>query len=71
MGPAFHDLGGAAVSRLARAGATEMEIATITGHAVSDVDPAMTANARRKLKEAKRLASRAVHPSRRVVAKDG
>ena len=36
-GLTFHDLRGTAVSRLATAGATEMEIAAITGHAVSDV----------------------------------
>lgn len=36
-GLTFHDLRGTAVTRLAVAGATEMEIAAITGHAVSDV----------------------------------
>src|SRR3984957_670500 len=36
-GLTFHDLRGTAVSRLASAGATEMEIAAITGHAVGDV----------------------------------
>ena len=36
-GLTFHDLRGTAVTRLAVAGASEMEIAAITGHAVSDV----------------------------------
>ena len=36
-GLTFHDLRGTAVTRLAVAGATEMEIAAITGHAVTDV----------------------------------
>jgi len=36
-GVTFHDLRGTAVTRLALAGATENEIATITGHSVSEV----------------------------------
>ena len=61
-GLTFHDLRGTAVSRLASAGATEMEIAAITGHAVSDVrsimdkfyfnrDPAMAVSAVQKLEK--------------------
>jgi integrase len=65
-GLTFHDLRGTAVTRLAVAGATEMEIATITGHAVSDVksildafylnrDPAMAINAIAKLEARTKL----------------
>ena len=36
-GVTFHDLRGTAVSRLAPAGATEPEIASITGHSLRDV----------------------------------
>ncbi|MGO9773189.1 MAG: tyrosine-type recombinase/integrase [Roseiarcus sp.] len=81
-GLTFHDLRGTAVSRLARAGATEMEIATITGHAVSDVksiidkfyfnrDPAMAISAVRKLEERTKSANRRANRSLRVVAKEG
>ncbi len=81
-GLTFHDLRGTAVSRLARAGATEMEIATITGHAVSDVksiidkfyfnrDPAMAISAVRKLEERTKSANRGANRSLRVVAKEG
>lgn len=56
----FNDLRGTAVTRLALAGATEAEIATITGHALRDVrsildahylyrDPALAESAIRKL----------------------
>jgi integrase len=56
----FHDLRGTAVTRLARVGATEAEIANITGHSLRDVhaildmhylarDPALGENAIRKL----------------------
>ena len=56
----FNDLRGTAVTRLAIAGATEAEIATITGHSLRDVrsildshylnrDPALGENAIRKL----------------------
>jgi integrase len=37
QGVTFHDLRGTAITRLAIAGSTEMEIAAITGHAISDV----------------------------------
>lgn len=68
-GLTFHDLRGTAVSRLASAGATEMEIAAITGHAVSDVrsimdkfyfnrDPAMAVSAVRKLEKGTKSANR-------------
>ncbi|MGB3723646.1 MAG: tyrosine-type recombinase/integrase [Pacificimonas sp.] len=36
-GVTFHDLRGTAVTRFARAGATEAEIASITGHSLADV----------------------------------
>lgn len=36
-GVTFHDLRGTAVTRMARAGSTEAEIAAVTGHATSDV----------------------------------
>jgi integrase len=56
----FHDLRGTAVTRLAIAGCTEAEIATITGHSLADVrtildahylhrDPALAESAIRKL----------------------
>jgi integrase len=58
----FNDLRGTAVTRLALAGATEAEIATVTGHALRDVrsildsnyldrDPALGENAIRKLEK--------------------
>lgn len=61
-GVTFNDLRGTAVSRLALAGATEAEIATITGHSLRDVrsildahylnrDPRLAENAIRKLEE--------------------
>jgi integrase len=60
VGLTFHDLRGTAVTRLALAGATEPEIATITGHSLSDVkhilehylrrDPQLAVNAITKLK---------------------
>lgn len=60
VGVTFHDLRGTAVTRLAIAGCTEAEIATITGHALRDVrtildshylhrDPALAESAIRKL----------------------
>jgi integrase len=60
VGLTFNDLRGTAVTRLALAGATEPEIATITGHALRDVrsildshylnrDPALAESAIRKL----------------------
>jgi integrase len=60
VGITFHDLRGTAVTRLAIAGCTEAEIATITGHSLRDVrsildahylarDPALGENAIRKL----------------------
>ncbi|MFO1125719.1 MAG: tyrosine-type recombinase/integrase [Methylocystis sp.] len=59
-GLTFHDLRGTAVTRLAIAGATEAEIATLTGHSLRDVrtildanylqrDPALAESAIRKL----------------------
>jgi integrase len=59
-GVTFHDLRGTAVTRLALVGATEAEIANITGHSLRDVhaildmhylarDPALGENAIRKL----------------------
>lgn len=60
VGVTFHDLRGTAVTRLALAGCTEAEIATITGHGLRDVrtildthylnrDPVLAENAIRKL----------------------
>ena len=61
-GRTFHDLRGTAVTRLAIARCTHVEIASITGHSLKDVgrileehylnrDPAIAANAIRKLEE--------------------
>jgi integrase len=61
-GLTFHDLRGTAVTRLAIAGCTEAEIATITGHSLRDVrtildshylhrDPALAESAIRKLEK--------------------
>jgi integrase len=60
VGVTFNDLRGTAVTRLALAGCTEAEIATITGHSLRDVrsildahylhrDPALAESAIRKL----------------------
>jgi integrase len=60
VGLTFHDLRGTAVSRLALAGCTDIEIATLTGHSLKDVhaildahylnrDPALAESAVRKL----------------------
>jgi integrase len=60
VGLTFHDLRGTAVTRLAIAGATEAEIASLTGHSLRDVhsildthylarDPALAESAIRKL----------------------
>jgi integrase len=43
-GITFHDLRGTAVTRLALAGATEAEIATITGHSLRDVRAILDSN---------------------------
>jgi integrase len=43
-GVTFHDLRGTAVTRLAIAGCTEAEIATITGHSLRDVRTVLDAN---------------------------
>jgi len=62
IGVTFHDLRGTAVTRLALAGCTEAEIATITGHSLRDVhsildahylhhDPALGESAIRKLEK--------------------
>ena len=44
VGVTFHDLRGTAVTRLAVAGCTEAEIATITGHSLRDVRTILDAN---------------------------
>jgi class 3 adenylate cyclase len=44
VGLTFHDLRGTAVTRLAVAGCTEAEIATITGHSLRDVHAILDAN---------------------------
>ena len=44
VGVTFNDLRGTAVTRLALAGATEAEIATLTGHALRDVRSILDAN---------------------------
>ena len=44
VGVRFHDLRGTAVTRLAIAGCTEAEIATITGHSLRDVRSILDAN---------------------------
>jgi len=65
-GVTFHDLRGTAVTRLALAGATEAEIATITGHSLRDVktildshylrrDPALAESAIRKLERGTKI----------------
>ena len=62
VGLTFNDLRGTAVTRLAMAGATEAEIATLTGHSLRDVksvldahylrrDPTLAENAIRKLEK--------------------
>ena len=72
-GLTFHDLRGTAVTRLALAGCTEAEIATITGHSLRDVrsildanylhrDPALAESAIRKLEAAQD--NKTVHMSR-------
>ena len=43
-GLTFHDFRGTAVTRLAEAGATEAEIATLTGHSLADVKSVLDAN---------------------------
>jgi integrase len=60
VGVTFHDLRGTAVTRLALAGCSAIEIATLTGHSLRDVgaildahylnrDPALAESAIRKL----------------------
>jgi integrase len=44
VGVTFHDLRGTAVTRLALAGCTEPEIATLTGHSLKDVRAILDAN---------------------------
>ena len=62
IGLTFNDLRGTAVTRLALAGCTEAEIATITGHSLRDIhsildahylhrDPALADSAIRKLEK--------------------
>lgn len=69
-GVTFNDLRGTAVTRLALAGCTEAEIATITGHALRDVrsildahylnrDPALGESAIRKLEMGTKIPDRA------------
>jgi integrase len=66
VGLTFHDLRGTAVTRLALAGATEAEIATITGHSLRSVraildthylarDPALAESAITKLEQRTKL----------------
>ena len=66
IGLTFNDLRGTAVTRLALAGCTEAEIATITGHSLRDVrsildahylhrDPALAESAIRKYEAMMRL----------------
>lgn len=68
-GLTFHDLRGTAVTRLAVAGATQAEIATLTGHSLADVrdildknylsrDPALAKAAIRKLEEREEISDR-------------
>jgi integrase len=52
----FHDLRGSAVSRLAEAGCTEAEIASITGHSMKDVGRMLD----QYLKRSERLAETAI-----------
>jgi integrase len=70
VGVTFNDLRGTAVTRLALAGCTEAEIATITGHSLRDVrsildanylhrDPALAESAIRKLEERTKSPNRA------------
>ena len=70
VGVTFNDLRGTAVMRLAIAGATEPEIATITGHSLRDVrsildsnylnrDPALGESAIAKLEARTRIPDRA------------
>jgi integrase len=72
IGLTFHDLRGTAVSRLARSGATEIEIATITGHAVGsaksivdkhylDRAPAMAVSAIKKLERRTKSSNRSAN----------
>jgi integrase len=69
VGVTFHDLRGTAVTRLAVAGCTEAEIATITGHSLRDVrtildsnylsrDPALGESAIRKLERGTKISNR-------------
>ena len=69
VGVTFHDLRGTAVTRLALAGCTEAEIATITGHSLRDVrtildsnylsrDPALGESAIRKLERGTKISNR-------------
>jgi integrase len=80
-GLTFHDLRGTAVSRLAHAGATEMEIATFTGHTITAVksiidkfyfnrDPAMAVNAMSKLEKGTKSANRAANQGLPVQGND-
>jgi integrase len=70
VGVTFNDLRGTAVTRLALAGATEAEIATVTGHTLGDVrsildanylhrDPALAEAAIRKLESRTKVPDRA------------
>jgi integrase len=69
VGLTFHDLRGTAVTRLALAGCTEAEIATITGHRLRDVatildahylhrDPALARSAISKLEKRTNFSNR-------------
>jgi hypothetical protein len=76
VGVTFNDLRGTAVTRLALAGCTEAEIATITGHSLRDVrsvldahylprDSTLAESAIRKLKRKRKLPTE--HPTQLVL----
>jgi integrase len=80
-GLTFHDLRGTAVTRLALAGCTEIQIATFTGHAVSSVksimdkfylsrDPSMAVDAVKKLEKRTKSANRPANQPIPVFADD-
>ena len=78
-GLTFHDLRGTAVTRMAKAGATEIEIASVTGHTTSATrsilekhylghDPELATNAIQKLEKRTDSANRAANRSLRASA---
>lgn len=73
-GLTFHDLRGTAVTRMAQTGCTELEIAAVTGHAVSDVtsildkhyysrDPSIAKRAIHKLEKRTKSANHSANQS--------